>query len=72
MEDYFVLQEQLREREQTINDLERRMEEKDRELHAIKLDNEAVCYLFVLLLDKFSVLHHMLFTVSCLIFSGLG
>ena len=28
--------------EQTINELERKMEEKDRELHAIKLDNEAV------------------------------
>ncbi|KAL9372053.1 hypothetical protein Peur_034297 [Populus x canadensis] len=35
------LQEQLHERGQTIHDLERRMEEKDRELHAIKLDNEA-------------------------------
>ncbi|KAJ6748686.1 hypothetical protein OIU79_029731 [Salix purpurea] len=35
------LQEQLRERGQTIHDLERRMEDKDRELHAIKLDNEA-------------------------------
>ncbi|CAL8128102.1 unnamed protein product [Prunus armeniaca] len=34
------LQEQLHEREQTIHDLERKMEEKDRELHAIKLDNE--------------------------------
>ncbi|KAM1407572.1 hypothetical protein ACFX2F_002132 [Malus domestica] len=35
------LQEQLHEREQTIHDLERKMDEKDRELHAIKLDNEA-------------------------------
>ncbi|KAJ6418886.1 hypothetical protein OIU84_002123 [Salix udensis] len=35
------LQEQLHERGQTIHDLERRMEDKDRELHAIKLDNEA-------------------------------
>ncbi|KAF8042813.1 hypothetical protein BT93_A1211 [Corymbia citriodora subsp. variegata] len=35
------LQEQLREREQAIHDLERRMEEKDRELIAIKRDNEA-------------------------------
>ncbi|KAI5561708.1 hypothetical protein POPTR_015G006700v4 [Populus trichocarpa] len=35
------LQEQLHERGQTIHDLDRRMEEKDRELHAIKLDNEA-------------------------------
>jgi len=38
-----VLQEQLCERERTIHDLERKMEEKERELHAIKLDNEAVC-----------------------------
>jgi hypothetical protein len=36
-------QEQLREREQAIHELERRLEEKDRELHTIKLDNEAVC-----------------------------
>ncbi|CAL0305398.1 unnamed protein product [Lupinus luteus] len=35
------LQEQLREREQTIHELERKMEEKDIELHTIKLDNEA-------------------------------
>ncbi|KAF5732440.1 hypothetical protein HS088_TW18G01135 [Tripterygium wilfordii] len=35
------LQEQLHEREQMIHDLERKMGEKDRELHAIKLDNEA-------------------------------
>ncbi|KAM7272726.1 hypothetical protein ACFE04_027389 [Oxalis oulophora] len=35
------LQEQLQEREQTLNDLERKMEEKNRELHAIKLANEA-------------------------------
>lgn len=35
------LQEQLREREQKIYELERRMEEKERELHAIRLDNEA-------------------------------
>ncbi|XP_056159568.1 uncharacterized protein LOC115680701 isoform X3 [Syzygium oleosum] len=35
------LQEQLHEREQAIHDLERRMEEKDRELIAIKRDNEA-------------------------------
>ncbi|XP_052732130.1 uncharacterized protein LOC108331634 isoform X6 [Vigna angularis] len=35
------LQEQLCERERTIHDLERKMEEKERELHAIKLDNEA-------------------------------
>jgi hypothetical protein len=43
MQAYFVVQEQLHERGQTIHDLDRRMEEKDRELHAIKLDNEAVC-----------------------------
>ncbi|XP_038708807.1 uncharacterized protein LOC120003788 [Tripterygium wilfordii] len=35
------LQEQLHEREQMIHDLERKMDEKDRELHSIKLDNEA-------------------------------
>ncbi|WCJ32463.1 hypothetical protein M5689_013884 [Euphorbia peplus] len=35
------LQEKLCECQQTIHDLERRNEEKDRELHAIKLDNEA-------------------------------
>ena len=39
----FIGQEQLREREQAVHELERKMEEKDRELHAIKLDNEAVC-----------------------------
>lgn len=36
------LQEQLREKEQRVLELERRIEEKDRELHAIRLDNEAV------------------------------
>uniref|UniRef100_A0A5B7B017 DUF7725 domain-containing protein n=1 Tax=Davidia involucrata TaxID=16924 RepID=A0A5B7B017_DAVIN len=35
------LQEQLLEREHTIDELERKMEEKERELHTIKLDNEA-------------------------------
>ncbi|KAK4836180.1 hypothetical protein QYF36_019559 [Acer negundo] len=35
------LQEQLLERDRTIHELERKMEEKERELHAIKLDNEA-------------------------------
>ncbi|KAJ8760801.1 hypothetical protein K2173_021839 [Erythroxylum novogranatense] len=34
-------EEKLRKSEQTINDLERRLEEKDREIHSIKLDNEA-------------------------------
>jgi hypothetical protein len=43
MQAYYAVQEQLHERGQTIHDLERRMGEKDRELHAIKLDNEAVC-----------------------------
>lgn len=38
----FVVQEQLREKEQIIHDLEKKMEEKDRELLAIKRDNEAV------------------------------
>ncbi|KAI5560734.1 hypothetical protein POPTR_016G069900v4 [Populus trichocarpa] len=41
MQAYYAVQEQLHERGQTIHDLERRMGEKDRELHAIKLDNEA-------------------------------
>jgi hypothetical protein len=40
---YLALQEQLLEREHAIHELERKMEEKDRELHNIKLDNEAVC-----------------------------
>ncbi|KAG9445184.1 hypothetical protein H6P81_016524 [Aristolochia fimbriata] len=35
------LKEQLQEREQCIRELERKMEEKDRELRAIKIDNEA-------------------------------
>ncbi|MED6210030.1 hypothetical protein PIB30_060213 [Stylosanthes scabra] len=35
------LQEQLCDRECTIHELERKMEEKERELHTIKLDNEA-------------------------------
>lgn len=39
---YLVVQEQLLEREQTIRELERKMDEKDRELLAIKRDNEAV------------------------------
>uniref|UniRef100_A0A7N0U3N7 Uncharacterized protein n=1 Tax=Kalanchoe fedtschenkoi TaxID=63787 RepID=A0A7N0U3N7_KALFE len=36
-----LLQEQINVRDQTIRELERKMEEKDREIHAIKLDNEA-------------------------------
>ncbi|KAL9225435.1 hypothetical protein vseg_001362 [Gypsophila vaccaria] len=35
------LQEQVREREQSVHELERKMEEKERELHAVRLDNEA-------------------------------
>ncbi|XP_042504946.1 uncharacterized protein LOC122081762 isoform X2 [Macadamia integrifolia] len=35
------LKEQLQEREQTIHELEAKMEEKERELRAIKIDNEA-------------------------------
>ncbi|XP_047961145.1 uncharacterized protein LOC125205959 isoform X1 [Salvia hispanica] len=35
------LQEQLHEKEENIRELERKIEEKDRELHAIRLDNEA-------------------------------
>ncbi|CAL5367730.1 unnamed protein product [Camellia sinensis] len=35
------LQEELHEMEKTTHEIERKMEEKDRELHAIKLDNEA-------------------------------
>lgn len=37
-----AMQEQLQLRDHTIRDLERKLEDKDRELHAIKLDNEAV------------------------------
>ncbi|XP_019437334.1 PREDICTED: serine/threonine-protein kinase dst2-like isoform X7 [Lupinus angustifolius] len=35
------LQEQFHEKEHTIHELERKLEDKDRELHTIKLDNEA-------------------------------
>ncbi|CAN8252778.1 unnamed protein product [Cochlearia groenlandica] len=35
------MQEQLLEKERSIQEVERKLEEKDRELHAIKLDNEA-------------------------------
>lgn len=38
-----IVQEQLREREQHIHELEIKLEEKDMELRAVKLDNEAVC-----------------------------
>lgn len=37
-------QEQLHEREQHILELEMKLEEKDRELHATKIDTEAVCF----------------------------
>lgn len=37
------VKEQLREKEQRILELERKLEDKERELHAIRLDNEAVC-----------------------------
>lgn len=37
-------QEQLHEREQSILELERKLEEKDRELRAMKIDTEAVCF----------------------------
>lgn len=39
-----VEQEQLCERDQAIHELERKIEDKDRELHSIKIDNEAVCF----------------------------
>ena len=38
------MKEQLREKEQRILEVERKMEDKERELHAIRLDNEAVCF----------------------------
>lgn len=56
---YLVVQEQLCEREQTIHELERKMEEKERELHAIKLDNEAVSG-FGCVLPLFYCIHLML------------
>lgn len=37
-----MVQEQLREKEQIIHDLEKKMEDKDKEILAIKRDNEAV------------------------------
>lgn len=40
--DVMDVKEQLRERDQKMYELERRLEEKERELHAIRLDNEAV------------------------------
>lgn len=39
-----VEQEQLHEKEQHILDLERKLEERERELRAMKIDTEAVCY----------------------------
>ncbi|RWW05010.1 hypothetical protein BHE74_00029850 [Ensete ventricosum] len=38
------LKEQLHEREQSILELERKLEEKDRELRSMKIDTEAVCF----------------------------
>lgn len=38
------MKEQLREMEQGIHELEREIEVKERELHAIRLDTQAVCY----------------------------
>lgn len=45
---FWHVQEQLREREHTIRELERKLEEGQRELHAIRLDTEAVCFLVTL------------------------
>lgn len=46
MRHFLAVQEQLCERDQTIHELERKIEDKDRELQSIKLDNEAVCCFF--------------------------
>lgn len=42
---FWCLKEQLREREQAKHELEREIENKERELHAIRLDTQAVCFL---------------------------
>lgn len=42
MRHFVAVQEQLCERDQAIRELERKIEDKDRELQSIKLDNEAV------------------------------
>lgn len=39
-----IVKEQLREREQSKHELEREIENKERELHAIRLDTQAVCF----------------------------
>ena len=44
-----VVQDQLCERDQAIHELERKLEDKDRELQSIKLDSEAVCCFFLML-----------------------
>lgn len=41
-----IVQEQLQERERCIHELEMKMEERDRNLRAIKIDNEAVSWSF--------------------------
>ena len=59
----------MHEKEENIRELERKIEEKDRELHAIRLDNEAVSltiiYVFFLLLKWIVSIH-----IYCL--AGLG
>lgn len=44
---FWMSQEKLQEREQHILELERKLEEKERELHTIKLDNEAVRFMLL-------------------------
>ena len=44
-----AVQEQLCERDQAIRKLERKIEDIDRELQSIKLDNEAVSCFFLML-----------------------
>lgn len=56
----------MHEKDQKIRDLERKMEDKERELHAIRLDNEAVSltiyYAFLLLTRE---LHYTFVTLYC-------
>lgn len=64
------MKEQLREREHAIHELERKIEEAQRELHAIRLESEAVCFTILLLyaLSKsFVYIDPLLFT-----WSGVG
>ena len=71
-------QEQLREREQAVHELERKMEEKDRELHAIKLDNEAVCWVlayfwYVLYADEWAIsINSEITNIDWVDWAGLG